>query len=160
MTDFYDFKANTITGEEVSMQDYKDKVVLVVNTASKCGLTPQFEGLQKLHEEYKDSGLEIIGFPCNQFASQDPGTNEEIASFCLKNYGVDFTMFDKVDVNGKEAHPVFKYLKDELPGTIGKKIKWNFTKFLIGKDGKPIKRFAPTKKPKDIEKHIEKALQS
>ena len=158
MTDFYDFKANTISGQEVSMQDYKDKVVLVVNTASKCGLTPQFEGLQKLHEEYKDSGLEIIGFPCNQFASQDPGTSEEIATFCLKNYGVDFTMFDKVDVNGDEAHPIFKYLKDELPGTIGKKIKWNFTKFLIGKDGKPVKRFAPTKKPKDIEKFIKKEL--
>ena len=160
MTDFYDFKANSITGEEVSMQEYKDKVVLVVNTASKCGLTPQFEGLQKLHEEYKDSGLEILGFPCNQFASQDPGSNEEIATFCLKNYGVDFTMFDKVDVNGSDAHPVFKYLKDELPGTLGKKVKWNFTKFLIGKDGKPVKRFAPTKKPKDIEKYINRALES
>jgi glutathione peroxidase len=99
MSNFHDFSAKTITGEETSMQDYQDNVVLVVNTASKCGLTPQFEGLQKLHEEYKDSGLKILGFPCNQFASQDPGTNEEIATFCLKNYGVDFTMFDKVDVN-------------------------------------------------------------
>ncbi|MFK8010817.1 MAG: glutathione peroxidase [Marinicellaceae bacterium] len=160
MSNFHDFKAKTITGEEVSMQDYKDDVVLVVNTASKCGLTPQFEGLQKLHEEYKEEGLKILGFPCNQFAGQDPGSNDEIADFCLKNYGVDFTMFDKVDVNGKEAHPIFNYLKDELGGTLGKKIKWNFTKFLIGKDGQPIKRFAPTKKPKDIEKHIQNALKS
>lgn len=158
MSKFYEFSATDISGNDVSMSDYKDKVVLVVNTASKCGLTPQFEGLQKLYEDYKDQGLEILGFPCNQFASQDPGSNEEIASFCVKNYGVDFKMFDKIDVNGDDAHPVFKYLKDELGGTLGKKIKWNFTKFLIGKDGQPIKRFAPTTKPKDIEKHISKAL--
>lgn len=158
MSNFHKFKAKTISGEEVSMQNYQDDVVLVVNTASKCGLTPQFEGLQKLHEEYKEEGLKVLGFPCNQFAGQDPGSNEEIADFCLKNYGVDFTMFDKVDVNGDNAHPIFEYLKDELGGTLGKKIKWNFTKFLIGKDGQPIKRFAPTKKPKDIEKHIKKAL--
>ena len=160
MSNFYDFKAKTISGEEKSMQEYKDNVVLVVNTASKCGLTSQFEGLQKLHEEYKDSGLKILGFPCNQFAGQEPGNNDEIANFCLKNYGVDFTMFDKIDVNGNDAHPIFDYLKDELGGTLGKKIKWNFTKFLIGKDGQPIKRFAPTKKPKDIEKHIQKALKA
>ena len=159
MSNFYQLSANSISGEEVSMQKYKDKAVLVVNTASKCGLTPQFEGLQKLHEEYKDSGLEILGFPCNQFASQDPASNDEIASFCLKNYGVDFDMFEKVDVNGSDAHPIYEYLKDELPGTLGKKIKWNFTKFLIGKNGKPVKRFAPTTKPKDIEKHIKKTLQ-
>ncbi len=160
MSNFHDFKAKTITGEEVSMSDFKDNVVLVVNTASKCGLTPQFEGLQKLHEEYQDSGLKILGFPCNQFAGQDPGSNEEIASFCLKNYGVDFDMFDKVDVNGKNEHPIFTYLKDELGGTLGKKIKWNFTKFLIGKDGQLIKRFAPTKKPKGIEEYINRALES
>ena len=160
MSSFHDFKAKTISGEERSMQDYKDQVVLVVNTASKCGLTPQFEGLQKLHEEYKDKGLKILGFPCNQFAGQDPGSNDEIANFCIKNYGVDFTMFDKIDVNGKDAHPLFDYLKNQLGGTLGKKIKWNFTKFLIGKDGQPIKRFAPTKKPKDIEKDILKALKS
>lgn len=158
MSQFYEFTAKDITGNEKSMQDYKGKAVLVVNTASKCGLTPQFEGLQKLYTDYKDQGLEILGFPCNQFASQDPGSNEEIASFCLKNYGVDFTMFDKIDVNGEDAHPLFKYLKDELKGTLGKKIKWNFTKFLIGKDGEPVKRFAPTTKPRDIEKHIQKAL--
>ncbi len=123
-------------------------------------MIPQFEGVQKLHEEYKDQGLKNWGFPGNQFAGQDPGSNEEIASFCVKNYGVDFTMFDKVDVNGKDAHPIFNYLKDELGGTLGKKIKWNFTKFLIGKDGQPIKRFAPTKKPKDLEKDIKEALES
>lgn len=160
MSNFHDFSANTISGDEVNMDDYKDHVVLVVNTASKCGLTPQFEGLQKLHEQYNDSGLRILGFPCNQFGSQDPGTHEEIADFCLKNYGVDFTMFEKIDVNGKDAHPIFNYLKDELGGTLGKKIKWNFTKFLVGKDGQPIKRFAPTTKPKEIEKHIKKALEA
>ncbi|MCF6287616.1 MAG: glutathione peroxidase [Proteobacteria bacterium] len=158
MSNFHDFKATTITGDEISMHDYDGHVVLVVNTASKCGLTPQFAGLQKLHEEYKDVGLKILGFPCNQFAGQELGTNDEIATFCVKNYGVDFTMFDKVDVNGKDAHPIFKYLTDKLGGTLGKKIKWNFTKFLIGKDGQPIKRFAPTKKPKDIEPNIKKAL--
>lgn len=160
MSNFHDFSANTISGDEVNMDDYKDHVVLVVNTASKCGLTPQFEGLQKLHEQYNDSGLRILGFPCNQFGSQDPGTHEEIADFCLKNYGVDFTMFEKIDVNGKDAHPIFNYLKDELGGTLGKKIKWNFTKFLVGKDGQPIKRFAPTTKPKEIEKHIKNALEA
>ena len=158
MTEFYNLQANNISGEVVNMDEYKDKLVLVVNTASKCGLTPQFEGLQKLHDEFKGEGLEILGFPCNQFASQDPGSNDDIASFCVKNYGVDFTMFEKVDVNGDEAHPIFKYLKDELPGTLGKKVKWNFTKFLVGKDGQPVKRFAPTTKPKDIEKYIKKAL--
>ena len=160
MSNFHEFTAKTITGDEQPMNQYAGDVVLVVNTASKCGLTPQFEGLQKLHEEYKDSGLKILGFPCNQFAKQDPGSNEEIATFCLKNYGVDFKMFDKVDVNGKNEHPIFTYLKDELGGTFGKKIKWNFTKFLVGKDGQPIKRFSPTTKPKDIEKHIKKALES
>ncbi|HFC30459.1 MAG TPA: glutathione peroxidase [Oceanospirillales bacterium] len=158
MSEFYQFNAETINGEKVSMQNYAGNVVLVVNTASKCGLTPQFEGLQKLHSQYYDKGLRILGFPCNQFASQDPGSNEEIASFCLKNYGVDFTMFDKVNVNGKNAHPLFDYLKNQLGGTLGKKIKWNFTKFLINKDGKPVRRFAPTTKPKDIEKSIQEAL--
>ncbi len=160
MTNFHDFSAHSISGDEIAMSNYKDQVTLVVNTASKCGLTPQFEGLQKLHEQYHDAGLRILGFPCNQFGSQDPGTHEEIADFCLKNYGVDFTMFEKIDVNGNEAHPIFSYLKDELGGTLGKKIKWNFTKFLVGKDGQPIKRFAPTTKPEDIEKHIKKALEA
>ena len=158
MTQFYDFSAETLTGKEQALEAYKGKVVLVVNTASKCGLTPQFEGLQALYAEYKDQGLEILGFPCNQFGKQEPGDAEQISEFCEINYGVNFPMFGKIDVNGKDAHPVFEYLKDELPGTLGKNIKWNFTKFLIGKDGQPIKRFAPTTKPEDLKKYIEKAL--
>ena len=158
MTQFYDFSAETLTGKEQALEAYKGKVVLVVNTASKCGLTPQYEGLQALYAEYKDQGLEILGFPCNQFGKQEPGDAEQISEFCEINYGVNFPMFGKIDVNGKDAHPVFEYLKDELPGTLGKNIKWNFTKFLIGKDGQPIKRFAPTTKPEDLKKYIEKAL--
>ena len=158
MTKFYDLKAETLTGKEQPLDAYKGKVVLVVNTASKCGLTPQYEGLQKLYAEYKDQGLEILGFPCNQFGKQEPGDAEQISEFCEINYGVNFPMFGKIDVNGKDTHPVFEYLKDKLPGTLGKNIKWNFTKFLIGKNGKPIKRFAPTTKPEDLKKYIEKAL--
>jgi glutathione peroxidase len=158
MTQFYDLSAETLTGKELPLDAYKGKVVLVVNTASKCGLTPQYEGLQALYAEYKEQGLEILGFPCNQFGKQEPGNADQITEFCEINYGVEFPMFGKIDVNGKDTHPVFEYLKDELPGTLGKKIKWNFTKFLIGKDGNPIKRFAPTTKPEDIKKHIEKAL--
>ncbi len=158
MTELFDFKAATLTGQEQELAAYKGKVVLVVNTASKCGLTPQYEGLQALYEEYKDQGLEILGFPCNQFGKQEPGDADQISEFCEINYGVSFPMFGKIDVNGDDTHPVFNYLKDELPGTLGKNIKWNFTKFLVGKDGQPIKRFAPTTKPKDLKKYIEKAL--
>ncbi|MCX7553605.1 glutathione peroxidase [Marinicella sp. S1101] len=158
MTKFYDFKAVTLNGKEQALDAYKGKVVLVVNTASKCGLTPQYTGLQELYAEYHSQGLEILGFPCNQFGKQEPGNADQISEFCEINYGVEFPMFGKIDVNGKDTHPVFEYLKDELPGTLGKNIKWNFTKFLIGKDGQPIKRFAPTTKPADIKKHIEKAL--
>ena len=158
MTNFYDFKATSLTGQEEAMEQYKGQVVLVVNTASKCGLTPQYKGLQELYETYKDQGLVILGFPCNQFGKQEPGNADQISEFCEINYGVQFPMFGKIDVNGKDTHPVFEYLKDELPGTLGKKIKWNFTKFLVGKDGQPIKRFAPTTKPEDLKKHIEKAL--
>jgi len=158
MTQFYDLKATTLTGNEQALADYKGKVVLVVNTASKCGLTPQYEGLQALYTEFKDQGLVILGFPCNQFGKQEPGDATQISEFCEINYGVSFPMFGKIDVNGKDTHPVFEYLKDELPGTLGKNIKWNFTKFLIGKDGQPIKRFAPTTKPEDLKKYIEKAL--
>ncbi len=158
MTGFYDFDAKVLNGPEKSMEEYKGKVILVVNTASKCGLTPQYKGLQELYQEMHTDGLEILGFPCNQFGKQEPGSSDDIAEFCQLNYGVDFQMFDKVDVNGDEAHPIFKYLKNELPGTLGKKIKWNFTKFLIARDGKPIKRFAPTTKPEDIRPHIEKLL--
>lgn len=154
---FYTQSAVSLTGEGIKMDKYKGKVILVVNTASKCGFTPQYEGLEKLHEEYKDKGLEILGFPCNQFAGQEPGGKDEIES-CLLNYGVDFQMFDKVEVNGKDAHPIFKYLKKELPGTLGGRIKWNFTKFLLDKDGNPVKRFSPTTKPEKIEKDIQTLL--
>ncbi|HOJ66147.1 MAG: glutathione peroxidase [Paludibacteraceae bacterium] len=156
---FYDFEAKKINGENISMQQFKGKTVLVVNTASKCGLTPQFEGLEKMYEKYKDKGLVILGFPCNQFAHQDPGSSSEISEFCVVNYGVTFPMFEKVDVNGKNAHPIFKYLKSQLKGGLfGSKIKWNFTKFVIDKNGNPVKRFAPTVTPEKIEKYIEKIL--
>lgn len=151
---FYDFKANTLQGKEISMKDFEGKVVLVVNTASKCGFTPQFEGLEALYKKYKDQGLVILGFPCNQFAHQDPGTNAEIGEFCTKNYGVSFQMMEKIDVNGDNAHPLYKYLKDALGGTLGDSIKWNFTKFLIDRQGNPVKRFAPTVKPADMETDI------
>ena len=158
MTEFYSFDVVTLSGQNIQLEAYKGKVLLVVNTASKCGLTPQYEGLQELYNEHQGQGLEILGFPCNQFGKQEPGSEEQISEFCELNYGVSFPMFGKIDVNGQGAHPVFEYLKSELPGTLGKKVKWNFTKFLIGKDGQPIKRFAPTTKPADIKKHIEKAL--
>jgi len=154
---FYSLSALSLNGKEITMDKYKGKVVLVVNTASKCGFTPQYEGLEKLHEEYNDKGLEILGFPCNQFAGQEPGGKNEIES-CLLNYGVDFQMFDKIDVNGKNAHPIFKYLKKELPGTLGGRIKWNFTKFLVDKNGKPVKRFAPSTKPEKLIKDIQSLL--
>ncbi len=155
---FHQFTATTLQGKEVNTDMYKGKVVLVVNTASKCGLTPQYEGLEKLYKDYKDKGLVILGFPCNQFARQEPGTEKEIAEGCLLNYGVTFPMFSKVNVNGDNAHPIYKYLKKELTGTLGKDIKWNFTKFMIDKDGKPYKRFSPTTKPEKLRKDIEKLL--
>lgn len=156
--EFYNFKANKMNGQEVSMSDYKGKVVLVVNTASKCGLTPQFEGLEALYKEYKDQGLEILGFPCNQFANQEKGSNEEIHEFCQLNYGVSFTMFEKIDVNGKNAHPLYKYLKNEAKGLLSKEIKWNFTKFLIDSEGNIVKRYAPTVEPLKIKGDIENLL--
>jgi glutathione peroxidase len=157
---FYDFSANDIYGQEVGMKDYKGKVVLVVNTASKCGLTPQFKDLEGLYQEYKDKGLEILGFPCNQFAKQDSGTNEEINQFCQLNYGVTFNMFEKIDVNGKNAHPLYKYLKSQAKAILTKEIKWNFTKFLIDADGKVIKRYSPTVSPLKIKGDIEKLLKN
>jgi len=156
--EIYNFKANKMNGQEVSMSDYKGKVVLVVNTASKCGLTPQFEGLEALYKEYKDQGLEILGFPCNQFANQEKGSNEEIHEFCQLNYGVSFTMFEKIDVNGKNAHPLYKYLKNEAKGLLSKEIKWNFTKFLIDSEGNIVKRYAPTVEPLKIKDDIENLL--
>jgi len=157
-TNFHDFKATTLQGKEVNMNKYQGKVVLVVNTASKCGLTPQYEGLEQLNKEYKDKGLVILGFPCNQFAGQEPDTEKEISEGCLINYGVSFPMFSKIDVNGKDAHPIYKYLKKELGGLFGSSIKWNFTKFLVDKNGVPAKRFSPTTKPEKLRKDIEKLL--
>ncbi|KHS58150.1 MULTISPECIES: glutathione peroxidase [Terrisporobacter] len=155
---FYDFSALRINGQEVSMDQYKGKVVLVVNTASKCGLTPQFKDLEEIYQEYRDMGLEILGFPCNQFANQDSGSNEDIHEFCQLNYGVTFTMFQKIYVNGENEHPLYKYLKNETKGILGKQIKWNFTKFLIDSEGKMIKRYAPTVLPSKIKNDIEKIL--
>jgi glutathione peroxidase len=157
-SNFYQFKATSLQGKELSTDSYKGKVVLVLNTASKCGFTPQYEGLEKLYKEYKDKGLVILGFPCNQFGNQEPGTEKEISEGCLINYGVSFPMFSKIDVNGKNTHPIFKYLKSELAGFPGNNVKWNFTKFLIDKNGKPFKRFSPITKPEKLRKDIEALL--
>lgn len=154
----YQFKAKSLQGKEVSLESYKGKTILVVNTASKCGLTPQFEGLEKLYQRYSDKGFVILGFPCNQFANQEPGDEKSISEGCILNYGVTFPMFGKIEVNGENAHPLYKFLKAELKGVFGSKIKWNFTKFLINKDGKPIKRFTPTTKPEKIEKYLQRHL--
>jgi glutathione peroxidase len=155
---FYDFTMKNIDGQEVNMNEYKGKVVLVVNTASNCGLTPQFKGLEELYEEYKEQGFEILGFPCNQFANQDSGSNDEIHQFCQLNYGVSFTMFEKINVNGRNAHPLYKYLKGEKNGLLSKEIKWNFTKFLIDADGNIIKRYGPTVAPIKLKGGIESLL--
>ena len=155
----YEYTCQTPAGEKKSLKDYEGKVLLVVNTASKCGFTPQFGGLEEMYEKYKDKGLEILGFPCNQFGKQDPGTDDEIQEFCQLNYGVNFPMFGKIEVNGNNADPFFKHLKKEAPGALGSQgIKWNFTKFLIDAQGNVVKRYAPTVKPKDIEKDILKLL--
>ena len=180
MATIYDYKAVASNGKEIDFADFKGKVLLIINTASKCGFTPQFDGLEKLNEKYRDRGLVCIGFPCNQFANQDPGSDSEIEGFCRLNYGVSFQIMKKVDVNGKEEHPIFTYLKSAAPTeeyhglkakasaalfkTISKSvekdsdIKWNFTKFLISRDGTVVKRFAPTTEPKDFEKDIESLL--
>lgn len=155
---FYEFIAKDIFGEEIDMQRYKGKVVLVVNTASKCGFTPQFKGLEALFQQYSDKGFEILGFPCNQFAEQDPGSNAEIQNFCQLNYGVTFTMFEKIDVNGDNTHPLYKFLKSQQKSLIGERIKWNFTKFLIDKNGNVVKRYAPSKAPSRLKVDIEKLL--
>jgi len=155
----YDFTCQTAGGGDLALSDYQGKVLLVVNTASKCGFTPQFAGLEELYEKYRDQGLEVLGFPCNQFANQDPGSNDEIQEFCQLNYGVSFPMFGKIEVNGNGADPLFEHLKKEAPGALGtRRIKWNFTKFLINADGEVVKRYAPTVKPKDIEKDVRKLL--
>lgn len=157
---FYQFSAKSLQNKEINMADYKGKAILVVNTASKCAFTPQLEGLEELYKTHKDKGLVILGFPCNQFANQEPGDEKSISEGCMLNYGVSFPMFAKVDVNGEDAHPLFEYLKSELKGTFGNKIKWNFTKFLIDADGKPFKRFSPTTKPEKIEKYIKEVLKA
>ncbi len=159
MSQFYSFEAKSLQGKMVSMDTFKGKTVLVVNTASKCGLTPQYEGLEELYQKYKDNGLVILGFPCNQFGKQEPGDEKSISEGCLVNYGVSFPMFSKIEVNGEGAHPIYKYLKSELKGTFGDAIKWNFTKFLLDSNGKPLKRFAPTVKPSKIDKYLEKVFQ-
>ncbi len=159
MSTVYDFEALTITGQSVPLKQFEGKAMLIVNTASACGFTPQFAGLEALHQSYGSKGLVVLGFPCNQFGSQDKGSNDEIASFCQLNYGVSFPMMAKVDVNGKGAHPLFQFLTDEARGVLGTKaIKWNFTKFLIGKDGKVLGRYAPTDTPASMAKDVEKAL--
>ena len=158
MTSIYQFEAELLDGKNKSFADYEGKVLLIVNTASKCGFTPQFSGLEKLYEKYKDQGFEVLGFPCNQFGGQDPGSNEPIGAYCQKNYGVNFPMFAKVDVKGPEAHILFRYLTNNSKGILGNGIKWNFTKFLIGRDGKVLNRFAPTTKPEDLESEIAAAL--
>ncbi len=155
---FYDFQAKKINGQEVSMEDYKGKIVVVVNTASKCGFTPQYKELEELYQEYKGKGVEIIGFPCNQFGKQESGSNEEIKEFCQINYGVSFNMFEKIDVNGKNAHPIYNYLKGEAKGLLSNEIKWNFTKFLVDADGNVLKRYAPTVSPLKIKDDIEELL--
>ncbi|GGH88989.1 glutathione peroxidase [Pullulanibacillus pueri] len=154
----YNFSAKTIDGVEKSLADYKGKVLLIVNTASKCGFTPQLKALQSLYEKYRDQGFEILGFPCNQFMNQDPGSNEDIKSFCEMNYGVSFQMFEKIDVNGKHAHPLYQYLTSEKSGFLTQKIKWNFTKFLINKEGKVIRRYAPQTKPEELQEDITSLL--
>jgi glutathione peroxidase len=155
----YDFQATALDGKPVDLAQYRGKVLLIVNTASKCGFTPQYQGLESVYRELHGRGVEVLGFPCNQFGAQEPGTEEEIGAFCEKNYGVSFPMFAKVDVNGDQAHPLWKFLKGEAPGVLGTEgIKWNFTKFLIGRDGKVAKRYAPTTKPEEIAGDIEKLL--
>lgn len=159
MASIYDFSAKAIDGSEVSFDDYRFKVLLIVNTASRCGFTPQYEGLEKLHEEFADRGLRVLGFPCNQFSEQEPGDEAEIANFCRLTYDVQFPMFAKIDVNGPNTHPLYKFLKKEQKGLLGSEgIKWNFTKFLVNRSGKVVDRLAPTTKPEAIRPMVEKLL--
>ena len=159
MSTIYDFEALTIDGQPVSLEQFRGQAMLIVNTASACGFTPQFAGLEKLHQTYGGKGLAVLGFPCNQFGNQDPGSNEEIGAFCQRNYGVSFPMMSKIEVNGADAHPLYRWLTAEAPGILGSKaIKWNFTKFLVGKDGRVIKRYAPQDAPDKLAKDIEAAL--
>lgn len=159
MTSVYDFSATSLSGQPVSFDAYKGRVILIVNTASECGFTPQYQGLEKLYQQFNDMGLVVLGFPCNQFGHQEPGTATEIGAFCEKNYGVTFPLFEKVDVNGDNAHPLYQYLKQQAPGLLGSEsIKWNFTKFLIKKDGSVFNRYAPLTKPEELIDDIKKLL--
>ena len=158
MDSVYNLSFNDTTGKEISLREFHGKVLLLVNTATKCGLAPQFEGLEKLHEEYKDKGLVVIGFPCDQFAGQEPETNETVAEVCRVNFGVTFLLSEKIDVNGSHMHPVFAYLKARSKSALGKDIKWNFTKFLVSRDGETTKRFAPTTDPEKLRPNIENFL--
>lgn len=155
----YDFKATSLDGQEIDFNKYKGKVLLIVNTASQCGFTPQYAGLEALHKKYAERGLEVLGFPCNQFGAQEPGSSHDIANFCQRNYGVDFQMFEKIDVNGDKAHPLYKYLTSKAPGILNTEaIKWNFTKFLIDRQGNVVHRYAPDAKPESLEADIEKLI--
>jgi glutathione peroxidase len=158
-SEFYQLTANNPQGRPVSMAGYEGKVILVVNTATQCGLAPQFEGLEQLYTKYREKGLVVLGFPCNQFAGQEPESNANIEQVCQLNFGVTFPLFEKIDVNGPETHPVFRLLKRRLGGLFGSRIKWNFTKFLLDADGRPVKRFAPVTKPATIEPYIQKLLE-
>jgi glutathione peroxidase len=159
MTTVYDFSAKTIDGKTKKLADFKGKVLLIVNTASHCGFTPQYKGLEDLHRKFAKRGLAVLGFPCNQFGEQEPGPESEIAEFCEMNYGVTFPLFAKIDVNGDKAHPLYRHLTSAKPGLLGSEaIKWNFTKFLIDRNGEVVKRYAPTTKPEDLAKDIEAAL--
>ena len=159
MSNVYDFTANTLDGKPVSLRDYAGQVLLIVNTASKCGFTPQYEGLEAMYQKYRERGLTVLGFPCNQFGAQEPGSAEEIGNFCQKNYGVSFPMFEKIDVNGEGTHPLYRWLKSGARGLLGSEaIKWNFTKFLIDRKGQVVDRFAPTTKPEDLQSNVEALL--
>jgi glutathione peroxidase len=154
----FSLSARTNDGRELSLGDFAGKALLIVNTASKCGFTPQYKGLEELYEKYKDRGLVVLGFPCDQFAHQEPGTDSEIAEFCQRNFGVSFPVMSKIEVNGRGTHPVFEYLKSKAPGRLGRRIKWNFTKFLVRRDGTTVTRYPPNAEPASLEKDIEAAL--
>lgn len=158
MTSLQDFSARSIDGRDIDLSEYKGQVVLVVNTASQCGFTPQYQGLQQLHDTYSSRGFTVLGFPCDQFGHQEPGDDAEIAGFCERNFGVSFPLFSKIEVNGDGAHPLYQWLRSEKGGLLGSKIKWNFTKYLLGKDGQVLGRYSPTTKPEKIASDIEKAL--
>jgi glutathione peroxidase len=159
MSNIYEFSANSLSGAPVDLGSYRGKVLLIVNTASNCGFTPQYKGLEAVYQQFKDKGVEVLGFPCNQFGRQEPGSADEIGAFCEKNYGVTFPLFAKIDVNGDDTHPLFKHLKQQAPGLMGTEaIKWNFTKFLVKKDGTVYKRYAPQTEPKELMQDIEKLL--